>query len=66
MPIYEYECQSCGEDFDALRRIRDDDREVECPCCHEKNAERKISLPSLEGTAGAGNCGSGRGPIRFG
>jgi putative FmdB family regulatory protein len=65
MPIYEYECQSCGEEFDALRRINDDDRDVECPYCHEKNAERKMSLPSFEGAGGKGGCG-GHSPMRFG
>ena len=44
MPIYEYQCQNCGEDFDMLRSIKDNDRDVECPYCHEKEAERRMSL----------------------
>jgi putative FmdB family regulatory protein len=69
MPIYDYECKSCGESFDALRRLSDDDHTVECPYCHEKNAERKMSLSGLDtlGKGGSG-CGGGgrRGSMRFG
>jgi putative FmdB family regulatory protein len=43
MPIYEYTCRSCGLSFDALRSLRDDDGEVECPRCKEKKAERSSS-----------------------
>jgi putative FmdB family regulatory protein len=67
MPIYEYECQTCGADFDALRRISDDDKDVECPYCHEKNAERQISLTSFDGAGSKGGCGGGsHGSMRFG
>lgn len=44
MPIYEYTCRNCGEDFDLLRSVKDNDRDVECPYCKEKEAERRISL----------------------
>ena len=43
MPIYEYECCMCGERFEAFRGINDDDGEVECPVCGEKNPRRVIS-----------------------
>jgi putative FmdB family regulatory protein len=61
MPIYEYTCRSCGEDFDALRTVNDLDSEVECPKCSEKNASRKISLSSVKDilkqfSAPAGSC----------
>lgn len=46
MPIYEYQCQNCGEEFDMLRSVNDDDRDVECPYCREKLAERQMSLTS--------------------
>jgi putative FmdB family regulatory protein len=66
MPIYEYKCKSCGEEFDALRRLRDDDRDVECPKCHERNAQRKISLSAFEGAIKGGGCGHNHGPMKFG
>ena len=66
MPIYEYQCRSCGTTFDALRSLRDSDREVECPRCKEKNAERRISLTASDGATAKSGCGGGRGPMRFG
>ena len=60
MPIYEYRCQACTHEFEQLRNIRDDDREVECPECHARRAERLISLSSLSAflTSLGGSCGS--------
>ena len=66
MPLYEYTCRSCGQSFDVLRNLRDDDREVECPRCKEKNAERRMSLPATDGGAGKSGCGGGAGRRRFG
>ena len=66
MPIYEYTCRKCGQIFDALRNLHDDDREVECPHCKEKNAERLISLTAADGQTLKSNCGGGRRPTRFG
>ncbi len=67
MPIYEYTCRNCGEDFDALRSIKDDDREVECPYCHEKEAERRISLSSSASQIiKSFGSGHGGGCTRFG
>jgi putative FmdB family regulatory protein len=67
MPLYEYQCQSCGAHYEALRSVNDDDREVECPYCQEKKSERLISLTASEMLRAMGSCGSGRrGPARFG
>ena len=43
MPIYEYECQSCGEKFEMFRSISDDDSEIKCPKCGKKNSRRIFS-----------------------
>ncbi len=53
MPLYEYECRECGARFELLRRMNDADRDVRCPKCQAKNAERLVS-----GFA-AGNCAGG-------
>jgi putative FmdB family regulatory protein len=67
MPIYEYQCQDCGGEFDALRRLSDDDRDVECPFCGEKHAERKMALTASDPFSFKGGCGSGSGRhMRFG
>jgi putative FmdB family regulatory protein len=39
MPIYEYECKTCGHKFEFMK-IRSDER-VECEKCGEKE-ERKL------------------------
>ncbi|MDH3424847.1 MAG: zinc ribbon domain-containing protein, partial [Gemmatimonadota bacterium] len=44
IPIYEYSCQDCGNDFEAL--IRGDAKAV-CPECESQNLERAFSLPTV-------------------
>jgi putative FmdB family regulatory protein len=41
MPTYEYECKSCGVDFDVFQSMSDDPLKV-CPTCG-KAVRRKIS-----------------------
>lgn len=42
MPIYEYDCDVCGEDFELL--ILRDDQPV-CPACESTEVTRRLSLP---------------------
>ena len=68
MPIYEYTCRNCGEDFDLLRRLKDNDDDVECPYCREKDAERRMSATASDAKPGvrvSHNFGGG-GCTRFG
>lgn len=44
IPIYEYSCQDCGNDFEAL--VRGDARAT-CPECESENLERIFSLPAV-------------------
>ena len=43
MPIYEYQCINCGENFEILRRLSDKDSEVKCPKCNKKGVKRVFS-----------------------
>ncbi|MFC1971749.1 zinc ribbon domain-containing protein [Chloroflexota bacterium] len=43
MPIYEYECMNCGEKFELLRRLNDEDNEIDCPKCSKLAAKRVLS-----------------------
>lgn len=52
MPIYEYRCKRCQHKFDRLVPMGTEDSEIECPACHEKQAERALSL---FGTSGSGS-----------
>ena len=44
MPIYEYECQSCGHVLDALQKISDDPLK-HCPDCGEPALKKLLSAP---------------------
>jgi putative FmdB family regulatory protein len=44
MPIYEYECNECGEPFEELVLSISSEKEVRCPKCESKSVRKKISL----------------------
>ena len=41
MPIFEFTCSGCGEDFEEL--VFSQSEEVECPKCGSTEAKRKLS-----------------------
>ena len=46
MPIYEYVCQQCGHELDALQKIADAPL-TDCEACGKPALKRKISAPSF-------------------
>jgi putative FmdB family regulatory protein len=46
MPIYEYRCRACGQQFEKLVRTFDPG-EVSCLFCHSLNVERLLSSPLI-------------------
>jgi len=42
MPIYEYECKSCGHRYEALQKISDDPL-TDCPACQKPELKKLIS-----------------------
>ncbi len=71
MPIYEFECRSCGEKFEKLCSMNVDVDAVECPACQSKGAERLLSTfyssvassePAPCGASG-GSCATGQCPF---
>lgn len=61
MPLYEYECLECGDQFEKLIRSPADASNLKCPECGSDHlAERFSSFasPGKPGAAGAGSCGS--------
>jgi putative FmdB family regulatory protein len=42
MPIYEYQCQSCGHEYEALQKLSDAPL-TECPACNKPDLTKKIS-----------------------
>ncbi|MEH6592511.1 MAG: zinc ribbon domain-containing protein [Halioglobus sp.] len=46
MPIYEYQCQSCGKSLEVLRKISDAPL-VDCPACNEPQLRKKVSAAAF-------------------
>lgn len=44
MPIYEYRCEACGHELDALQKVSDEPLE-DCPACGARQLRRLISAP---------------------
>ena len=42
MPIYEYQCESCGHALEALQRLSDAVL-VDCPACNKPTLKKQIS-----------------------
>jgi len=46
MPIYEYQCQACGHQFEATQRITDANLK-DCPVCSKPELQKLISATSF-------------------
>lgn len=52
MPIFEYQCASCGKEFEVL--VRNASTVPECPACSGTELHKKLSaFAALTGTASA-------------
>jgi putative FmdB family regulatory protein len=52
MPIYAFQCQSCGHRFDRLQKLSDADP-THCPECAQASVTRQLTAPSFR-LAGGG------------
>ncbi|MBU1707721.1 zinc ribbon domain-containing protein [bacterium] len=66
MPIFEYTCRDCGEEFEELVSAAQTES-VACPHCHSANAEKLFSafgiggavkFSSSMGSSGCASCKS--------
>lgn len=46
MPIYAFECDACGHQFDRLQKMSDPDPET-CPECGAPKIRRQLTAPSF-------------------
>ena len=46
MPIYEFQCDACGESFEALRKISDPPLDA-CKLCGDASVRRLVSAPAF-------------------
>ena len=75
MPIFEFECTSCGQEFETL--VRSSTPACECPACHGTDLRKNLSTFSavsksafgavsssaaLDTLPGCPSCGDPRGP----
>lgn len=73
MPLYEYRCETCGNQFDAIRLMKDADAIIQCCNCYSTNTHRLLSKCYSHGKGengiansggcngcGGGNCGTCR------
>ncbi len=44
MPLYDYACRRCQNEFEAL--VDNTDEAVDCPECNSRRTERMMSVPA--------------------
>jgi len=44
MPVYEFTCENCGNNFDVTASFFEDLDSPECPECHGKETRKKFSF----------------------
>ncbi|MEA4907571.1 MAG: zinc ribbon domain-containing protein [Chloroflexi bacterium] len=67
MPIYEYVCDSCGQQFELMRSIKDANNTAPCKHCHSSETHKMLSVffahsdgRSVEGSGhSCANCSGG-------
>ena len=47
MPLYEYQCDACGERFEAIRKFSDPPLEI-CEKCGKGPIQRLVSSPAFQ------------------
>ncbi len=63
MPLYEYQCKTCGKQFEKMVSFAEADHKPECPHCHSNDTQKRLSLfastgSSASGTALTSSCSS--------
>ncbi len=51
MPIYEYQCESCGHELEALQKLSDAPL-TECPACQKSTLKKQISAAGFRLSGG--------------
>jgi len=51
MPIYEYECQSCGHRLEAIQKMSDAAL-IDCPQCNQASLQKRISAAGFRLSGG--------------
>jgi putative FmdB family regulatory protein len=67
MPLYEYHCKTCGDNFEKMVRFNETVVNPECPRCQSHETHKLISMVATHGatpsTSSASSCKTS-GPFR--
>lgn len=58
MPLYQYKCSDCNNEFEELRRRDEAEAAIECPKCKGMNTKRKMPTSISGGTSSGGSSHS--------
>jgi len=68
MPLYEYHCNNCEQEFEQIVRFSEADQAQTCPFCGDKDTSKKISTAASFSFSSSGSaissgssCGSSGG-----
>ena len=66
MPMYDYKCKKCEQEFEKLVPFSTEDKDVECPSCNNKGSKRLLCAPNISTDANGGSSkSSGNAPSGF-
>lgn len=54
MPLYEFQCNDCQDQFEELVRSSSAVDEVKCPACGSQHVRRKVSMFASKVVGGGG------------
>ncbi len=63
MPLYEYKCTKCGEQFEIRQSMGDDGSKLSCPKCQAGNPIRLMSTFSSSSSGGSYSSGASCSPF---
>ena len=65
MPLYEYLCEKCGQQYESYKRLTEEKKEETCPACGGRAVKMGISLFTAKGTSpgGGSSCGIRPAPL---
>ncbi len=58
MPIYDYQCNECGEVFEIMLRFSEAGQLQLCPKCESKNTQKKLSIVASFKVSSSGSINS--------
>ena len=63
MPIYEYHCNDCGDDFEKFLRSMFSKETITCPQCGSEHVAKALSLFGTSSSGGGGAPAPACGPV---